>query len=62
MKEKKKGKSNGWRWKRWRPVVNCSPLFTCRTMVENAEDEGEGERERGRGKVVDSGENDGGRW
>jgi hypothetical protein len=37
-------------------------LFTCRTMVENAEDEGEGERERGRGKVVDSGENDGGRW
>jgi len=28
-KEKGKGKRSGWRWKRRRPVVSCSPLFAC---------------------------------
>jgi hypothetical protein len=28
-KEKGKGKRSGWRWKRRRLVVSCSPLFAC---------------------------------
>jgi hypothetical protein len=27
-KGKRKRKSNGWRWKRWRLVVRCFSLFT----------------------------------
>jgi len=57
MKEKEKGKrkSNGWRWKQWRPVVSYSSLFTCNV------NSGECRRRRGRGRAVAGGENGRGR-
>ena len=46
-KEKRKRKSNGWRWKRQRPIVSCSPLFTCN--VNNEECRRQRGRRRGMG-------------
>jgi len=51
VKEKKKGKNNGWQWKRRRPMVSCSPLCSVSVLLlwtmKNAEDGGE---EEGEGK------------
>jgi hypothetical protein len=57
-KEKGKRKSSGWRLKRRRPVVSCSPLFTCN--VNNGECRTR--RRRGRGRVVAGSGNGEGRW
>jgi len=62
MKEKEKGKRNssGWQWKRRRPVVNCSPLFTCN--MNNGECRRRMRRRRGRGRLMVGGGNNEGRW